>query len=287
MGFSTDHKYVAISRSEAGSDWREIRVIEVATKKELPDQIKWVKFSGAAWYGDGFFYGSFDAPKEGDELKGKNEYQKIRYHKLGDPLEKDVVVYEDKENPLRWVYAGVSEGEEYLFLYVSEGTHGNELYYRELDGVTGEFKPLVTGFDYDSHVIEVNDGKFLMKTAIGAPNYRVVLVDPGKPGQENWKDVIPERPEVLRGASTGGGQLFCSWLKDAYTQVEQFDLERQIRQEDRAPDSGQRRRFRRRAGGHGVLLLVQLVHLSLDDLQVRHREREVRGIQEERGQVRP
>jgi prolyl oligopeptidase len=224
LGFSKDHKYVAISRSEAGSDWREIRVMEVATKKELPDRIKWVKFSGTAWYGDGFFYGNYDPPKEGEELKGMNKFQKIRYHRLGDPSEKDTLVYEDKENPLRWLYAGVSEGEEYLFLYVSEGTHGNELYYRELDGVTGEFKPLITGFDYDSNVIEVTDGKFLMQTAIGAPNYRVVLVDPGKPEQENWKDVIPERPEVLRGASTGGGQLFCSWLKDAYTQVEQFDL---------------------------------------------------------------
>ena len=49
-GFSNDDKYVAYSRQEAGSDWQEIRVMEIATKKELPDLLKWVKFSGAAWW---------------------------------------------------------------------------------------------------------------------------------------------------------------------------------------------------------------------------------------------
>jgi prolyl oligopeptidase len=225
MGFSTDDRYVAFSRSESGSDWREIRVMEVATKKELGDRIEWVKFSGAAWYGDGFFYSCYDSPAEGEELKGKNEYQKVRYHRLGDSQEKDVLVYEDTEHPLRWVWADVTEGEEYIILSVAEGTHGNELWYRKLDGITGEFKPLITGFDHDSRVIENVGDKFLMQTTVDAPNEKVVLVDPGNPQKENWKTVVAERPDVLRGAATAGGQLFCSYLKDACTQVEQFDLE--------------------------------------------------------------
>ena len=244
MGFSTDDRYVAISRSESGSDWREIRVMEVATKKELPDRISWVKFSGTGWYGDGFYYSSFDKPAEGEELKGANKFQKIRYHKLGDSQDKDVIVWEDREHPLRWVYVSVTEGEEYVFISVSEGTHGNELYYRKLDGITGEFKPLITGFDYNSHVIDNIGDKFLMKTGIDAPNYRVVLVDPEKPGKENWKTVIAERPEVLRGASTGGGQLFCSYLKDAYTQVEQHDLDGRLVRKIEFPALGS-------AGGFG------------------------------------
>ncbi len=243
-GFSTDYKYASISRSESGSDWSEIRVMEIATKKELPDRIEWVKHSGAAWYGNGFFYSSYDAPKEGDEFKGKNEFQKIRYHKLGDPQEKDVIVWEDKEHPLRWVYASVTEGEEYLIIYVSEGTHGNELYYRKLDGIQGELKPLITGFDYDSHVIDNIGDKFLMKTGVDAPNYRVVLVDPEKPGKENWKTVVAERPEALNSASTAGGQLFCSYLKDVCTQVEQFDLDGKLVRKIEFPTLGS-------AGGFG------------------------------------
>ena len=90
--------------------------MEIATKKELPDRIQWVKFSGAAWKGDGFFYSGYDKPAPGEELKAKNEYQKVFYHKLGDPQEKDVLVCEDKEHPLRYVSAGTTEDEKYLFL---------------------------------------------------------------------------------------------------------------------------------------------------------------------------
>ena len=244
MGFSTDDRYVAISRSESGSDWREIYVMEIATKKKLDDHIAWVKFSGAAWYGDGFFYSSFDKPAEGEELKGKNEYQKIRYHKLGDPQEKDILVWEDREHPLRWVWAYVTEGEEYVFLSVSEGTHGNELYYRKLDRITGEFKSLVTGFENDSYVIDNIGDKFLMVTNIGAPNKQVVLVDPEKPGKENWKAVIPEKPDVIRSASSAGGQLFCTFLKDAYTQIEHYGLDGKLVRKIELPTLGS-------AGGFG------------------------------------
>ena len=56
LGFSEDDQYVALSIAEAGSDWRQIRVMEVATKTELEDRLEWVKFSGAGWSGNGFYY---------------------------------------------------------------------------------------------------------------------------------------------------------------------------------------------------------------------------------------
>ncbi|MBP1659964.1 MAG: Prolyl oligopeptidase, partial [Candidatus Aminicenantes bacterium] len=59
LGASLDDKLMAISRGEAGSDWSEIRVVDIATKQELPDRVQWVKFSGAAWKGDGFFYSGY------------------------------------------------------------------------------------------------------------------------------------------------------------------------------------------------------------------------------------
>ena len=99
MGESQDDRYMAISRSEAGSDWQEIRVMEIATRRELPDRLRWVKFSGAAWSGDGFYYSRYDEPKAGEELKAKNENQKVYYHKLGDPQEKDALVFADPAAP--------------------------------------------------------------------------------------------------------------------------------------------------------------------------------------------
>ena len=237
-GFSEDNRYAAYSRSEAGSDWQEIRIMEIATKKELEDRIHWVKFSGAAWYNDGFFYSGYDKPEKGEELKEQNKYQKIFYHKLGDPQEKDKLVYEDREHPLRYVSADVTEDSRYLILAVSEGTSGNELYYKELGDEEAVFKPLVTGFDYDTYVIDNMGKDFLAYTNIDAPNYRVVKIDPEAPEQNNWSDIIPEKDEVLNSANTAGGYLFCRYLKDAHTQVFQHDLEGNLVREIELPDLG-------------------------------------------------
>jgi prolyl oligopeptidase len=225
VDFSNDNRYVAISRSEAGSDWQQLRVMEVESKKELSDVIQWVKFSGAAWQGKGFYYSGYSKPEKGQELTARNAYQKIYYHKLGDPQEKDKLIYEDKEHPLRYQGVGITEDEKYIFLVISEGTHGNELYYKDLSRKNMNFEPLVKGFEFDTNVIDNVGDKFLVFTNTDAPNYKVILMDPKKPGKENWQTVIPEKPEVLSGASTVGSQLFCSYLKDANTRIYQYDLD--------------------------------------------------------------
>lgn len=237
-GFSPDFRYVAISRSEAGSDWSEIRVMEIATRQELPDRIQWVKFSGASWYKDGFFYSGYDKPAPGEELKARNEYQKVFYHKLGQPQEKDVLVYEDKEHPLRYFNLGVTEDQKYAILEVSAGTSGNELYWRDLSQKNSSFKLLIPGFANDSEVIDNLGDKFLVRTNIDAPNYRLVLVDPKNPAKENWKDILPEKSEVLTAAVTAGGYLFGIYLQDAHTRVYQYTPEGNFIREVELPAIG-------------------------------------------------
>jgi len=224
-GFSGDKKLAAISRGEAGSDWSEIRVMEIATKKELPDRIQWVKFSGASFQGNGFYYSAYDKPAPGKELTAKNEFQKVFYHKLGDPQDKDALIYEDKQHPLRYFQLSVTEDEKYAFLSVSQGTSGTELYAKDLTKKSGPFELLIKGFDYDAVAVDNVGDKFLVYTNADAPNFKVVLIDPKKPAKENWKAVIPEQPDVLTGANTGGGQLFCTYLKDANTKVFQYTLD--------------------------------------------------------------
>lgn len=243
-GFSGDDRYVAYSRSEAGSDWRELRVREISTGEELEDRIEWVKFSGASWYGDGFFYGAYEEPGEGEELKGRNSLQKLYYHALGTGQDDDILVYEDPEHPLRFVSADVSEDESWIFLYVSEGTSGNELHFRRLEAVTGEFTPIVTGFESDSRVVGTVDEGFLVMTDLEAPNSRVVLVDPGEPSPGRWKTVIPEKEEVLRGVSSAGGYLFCSYLEDAYAHIYQYRTDGEMVREISLPAPGTARGFR-------------------------------------------
>jgi prolyl oligopeptidase len=244
IGFSRNKKYVAISRGEAGSDWIEIRIMEIATKRELPDRLRWVKFSNAAWLGDGFFYSGYEKPAAGQELTAKNEFQKIFYHKLGDPQEKDQLVHEDKQHPLRYFGLDVTEQEEYAFLSVSEGTSGTELYWKDLKKKGAPFEILIKGFDSDSAPIDNVGDKFLVYTNTDAPNFRVVLIDPKKPAKENWQTIVSEKPEVLSWANSAGGQLFCGYLKDVNTRVYQRGFDGKLVREIGLPALGT-------AGGFG------------------------------------
>jgi prolyl oligopeptidase len=244
MGESQDDRYMAIARSEAGSDWQEIRVLEIANRRELPDRLRWVKFSGAAWSGDGFYYSRYDEPKAGDELKARNENQKVYYHKLGDAQDKDALVFADPRHPLRYYGTGVSEDKRFLFLYISEGTHGSEIHFRDLTKKDDPFHLLCPGFEFDYSPIDNIGTRFLVHTNCDAPNYRVVAIDAADPAKENWETVIAEKGEVLLGANSAGGKLFCNHLKDVTTRVSQHDLSGRLEREIALPGLGS-------AGGFG------------------------------------
>jgi prolyl oligopeptidase len=122
---SANGKYLAYSISRSGSDWNEIYVMDLDSKKLLGDVVKWVKFSGISWQGNGFYYSAYDAPKAGKEYSGKNEYHKIFYHQLGETQEQDKLIFENKEFPLRNCGAGISDDERFLFISETESTSGN------------------------------------------------------------------------------------------------------------------------------------------------------------------
>jgi prolyl oligopeptidase len=225
IGFSRDYKYVAYSRNEAGSDWQQIKVMEVATKKELEDELKWVKFSGAAWKGNGFYYSRYPEPKEGGELSSSNQFHWIYYHELGTPQSKDQLIFSDKDHPYHYHSASITEDERYLLLYTAEGTDGFECHYDDLNENGINFVPLFTGFKNKSSVIDHVNGSFLVQTDIGAPNYRMVAVDLKNPAKKHWKDLLPEKENLLQGVSTAGGYLFANYLENATTKILRYDYD--------------------------------------------------------------
>jgi prolyl oligopeptidase len=235
---SKDHKYVAYGTAASGSDWNQLHVMEVATKKLLGDKIDWVKFSGAAWKADGFYYSRYDEPAKGTELSKQNEYQKIYFHKLGTPQAQDVLVYEDKGHPLRYFGAGVTEDNRFLVINISEGTSGAEILVQDLAAGLQDFTLLAKGFDHEYAVIDNVGDKLLLLTNYEAPNYRLVLVDPKNPDPKGWKNVIAEKPELLEGVGTAGGKLFAQYLKDASTRVYQHRYDGKLEREIKLPGIG-------------------------------------------------
>ncbi len=243
-GFSNDDRYACYSRSEGGSDWTEMRVIEIETGQELEDRIQWMKFGGAAWQGDGFYYSGFDKPEEGKELTATNENQKIYYHRLGTPQSEDTLVFADPANPRRYYNVDVTEDERFLFLMISEGTRGNELYFKDLRDKKAEFIPLVRGFEYDTYIVNNLEDKLVIVTNMDAPNRKVMFTEARNPAIENWQVLIPEKPEVLNSASIVGGKIFAFYLKDASTHIFQHDLAGALEKEIELPAIGS-------AGGFG------------------------------------
>ncbi len=238
--FSKNGKYFAYSVAVAGSDWQEVYVMETATKKLLNDKIQWTKFSGYSWNGDdGFYYSGYDQPDEKSKLSKQNQFNKVFYHKIGTDQSKDLLVYDDKEHPLRYLGAGLTEDGRFLILQISEGTSGAELWYREIKDPSQEkFKLLIPGFATEPDVVDNIGGKLLLRTNDDAPNYKVVLVDPKHPEKENWKNIIQEKAEVLQAVGTTGGYLFASYLKDASTKVYQYTYDGKLVREIKLPGIG-------------------------------------------------
>ncbi len=238
--FSKTSKYLVYSVSKSGSDWQSAQVMDVKTKKLVTDKLDWLKFTGFSWKGDeGFFYTRYPEPAANDELKGKNESPRIYFHKMGTRQADDVLVYEDKEHPQRFIGIGLTEDERFLVLQTSEGTSGGEILYKDLKNpAQKEFKVIVPGFETQPSIVDNVGDKLLLLTNDGAPTYKLVLVDPANPAKENWKEIIPAREEVLESVSTGGGYLFASYLKDASSRVYQYTYDGKLVREIELPGIG-------------------------------------------------
>jgi prolyl oligopeptidase len=221
---SHDGKYLAYSIARSGSDWNEILVIEIESGKLLPDTLKWVKFSGMAWQKDGFYYSRFEAPKPGEELTGENKNHKVYYHIVGTPQKNDRLVYENKKFPDRNYGAQVTEDEHFLFIYETESTTGNALWYQDLTKKQTGFIPLVTGFENDYSVIDNVGDKLIVITNLNAPKKKLILMNPTKPDPDNWKTIIPERVDVLEEANLAGDKIISTYMQKAISKAFVYDL---------------------------------------------------------------
>ena len=225
---SRDGRYFAYYLSSGGSDWQEGHVLEIESGRVLEDHLKWLKVTGLAWFGDGFFYSRYDEPEDGHDLSSRNEGHKVYYHRVGTAQSDDRLIFEDQAHPQRFHILETTEDERFAILTMSErgqGKDGNALFFRELSDRESPFVPIVAEVGDDRfHVIDNIGDRFLIMTNHGAPNSRVVLYDPQQPGDE-WKEVLPETAETLSSVSTQGGKLFVTYARDVTSHPYVYSLE--------------------------------------------------------------
>lgn len=221
-------RLLAYGLAASGSDWREWKVMDVATGKTLDDHLKWVKFSGVSWTPDekGFFYSRYDEPEEGEEFTGAVYYQKLYYHRIGDPQSKDTLIYE-RPDEKEWGFGGsVTEKGDYLIISVWRGTeNNNQIFYRDLSKDAAPVVELLAGFDAE-YRFTGNDGPvFYFVTDNDAAKRRLIALDVRKPEKANWREIVPEADSVIEGVSYTGGQFFVNYLQDAQNRVLRYAVD--------------------------------------------------------------
>ncbi|MBK7227753.1 MAG: S9 family peptidase [Ignavibacteriales bacterium] len=237
FAFSKDGKTFAYATASGGSDWNEYFVMDVESGKKLSDHLKWIKFSGMAWKDNGFFYSRFPEPT-GSELSTKNQFSKVYYHKIGDDQSKDVVIYEDASKPDRGFSAGTTEDERFLIIYFSEGTSNNGFLVKDLSDPNSKFISIVDDLNNNYGVVDNIRDKLLVQTDYNASNYKLIMIDPKNPARENWKDVIPEKKDVLQGIQILGGKIVATYMQDAANHAYFYNLDGTLDSEINLPTLG-------------------------------------------------
>ncbi len=223
--FTKDGSLCAYQISEGGSDWRKVIILDTKTKAQVGDTLMDVKFSGLSWKGnEGFYYSSYDKPKEGSQLSGMTQMHKLYYHKLGTDQSDDKLVFGGEKQQRRYIGGGVTEDQKYLIISTANATYGNELYIQDLSTPDAPIRPIVTGFENEHDVVYAENGTLYIATNLNAPNRKLVTVSADAPQPANWKELIAETKFPLT-VSACGRKLFAQYLKDAVSQVSQYSLD--------------------------------------------------------------
>ncbi|CAN5805733.1 prolyl oligopeptidase family serine peptidase [soil metagenome] len=243
LEFTKDGSLAAYTISEAGADWNKLIVINAITNQLLDDTLE-VKFSGIAWKGnEGFYYSRYDKPKEGSQLSGVTDQHKLFYHKLGTKQDEDILIFGGEKTPRRYIGAYVTEDQHFLVITAANATYGNELYIQDLTKKDAPATAVVTGFETEQYVAYSDNGKLYISTNMHAPNTKLIITDAATPTPEYWKDIIPEIKFPL-SVATCGGKIYAQYLKDAVSQVIQYNLDGTKEKEIKLPGLGS-------AGGFG------------------------------------
>lgn len=231
---SKDGKTLAYGISRAGSDWVEIHFKDIVTKQDLPDVIKWVKFSAMSWRGNGIYYSRYDEPT-GSELSQKNQFHKVYYHALGTTQDKDALIFEDKAHGDYNFGASVTEDENYLFLSTSQSTSGEKLMVKDLRDPMAEFKVISDNFDFEFRIIDNIGSTFYMVTNVAAPKYKLVSFTYEAVYRDSWKTIIPENINPLEEARLCNNKILVNYFQDVISKLYCYDLTGKLEREIKLP----------------------------------------------------
>jgi prolyl oligopeptidase len=229
---SPDAKLLAYGLAEGGADWRTVRVRDIASGKDLGDDVKWMRFSDISWTKDskGFYYSRYPEPPKNKVLEAALSGHAIYYHRVGTPQSQDVLIYERKDLPAWIINGAVSEDGRYLFVLMFQGAENrNRLYIADLGRgdaprIDAPIRPLEEKDDAEFLPLGVHGSTLYVRTDKNAPN-RMVAATPLNGAAPVWTAVVPERKEAIESVSIVGGRLVAQYLVDVQSRLSMFSLD--------------------------------------------------------------
>ena len=225
---SDDGKLLIYSVQDGGTDWRTIKVLDVATGKALPDTVEWAKYTQAAsWLkdGSGFFYSRYPEPPADAKYTALNENHKIYFHKLGTPQSADRLVYETPASPKLSHYAGITDDDRWLVISTTAGTDNkNMVTLIDLEDPAWKPKTVIGELKNDWSAIGNAGTTFYFATDAGAPRQRIVAIDVASADLKQ-REVVGESKATLVSSSVVGERLVLEYLVDAKSEVLRYKLD--------------------------------------------------------------
>lgn len=227
LSISDDGKYLAYSRSEAGSDWQQIFVFDVESGEQLSDHLQWSRFGGMAWNkaGDGFFYSRYPEPPEGAKHQTSALNKMIYFHKLGDDQSKDRLIYRRPDHPDWGFYISPTDDGEYLVLSLKQGTDPqNQVFVRKANAPDeAEWTEMIGDFENQFSFVGNDGERFYFVTDYEAPAKRLVAMELSRPGKQELIEIVPQQNGTLRDASFLSDKFILQYLEDVRPRVRVFD----------------------------------------------------------------
>jgi len=222
---SEDGTKLLYSIQDGGSDWRTVKVLDVATGQTAADEVKWVKYSNLSWAkdGSGYYYSRFAEPKAGQAFQSATDNQQVYFHRLGTPQASDVMLFATPKRPELLNSGVVSDDGRWL---VTSSTPADNIEIGLVDLTKPKASPrvLLPGFEHNYSFIGNRDSTFFFLTDDGAPRFKVIALDVSK-ARPAIRTVIAEDAATLNSVSLVGGSLVGSYLVDAKSEVRVHDLD--------------------------------------------------------------
>jgi oligopeptidase B len=184
---STDNNILAFSVDTSGDQLNTITFLDIKKRVFLNDVIKNTN-GNLVWCNDNktVFYCLNDETVRS---------YKVFKHTLGTPKEDDIEIYFEADN-LFEVNISKSKINDYIFIY-SNSTNSSMISYFDANDPKGNFQVLQPKTSNVLYSVLSHGDRFFVRTNDSANNFKIVEAPIKDPRKNNWKDVIPHRPNTL------------------------------------------------------------------------------------------